>query len=316
MELVRRRFRAMGTTCELAVTSSSDDEPHALRALAVGLAEIKKCERVLTRFDSRSDLSRLNAAAGTWVNVDPRLLAALRAAIRARRATGGRFDPTILPPLLAAGYDRTFEQLTHRPPTRIGGWRAGAKISIDEDGCRVRLVPGAAVDLGGIGKGLSAAWALEAMRMAWPAHRGAFADLGGDLAFHGLAPGADAWRVAIADPRDPGGTLATLELASGGVATSGRDRRRFGPGRSLHHLIDPDTGYPAVQGPLAVTVVAADAGEAESLATAFAISDLNEVRRQIGAQAGVSALYVPVVGQPVIVGPLPLARRYRLEVAA
>ena len=52
----------------------------------------------------------------------------------------------------------------------------------------------------------------------------------------------------------------------------GQDRRRFGPGRSLHHLIDPETGAPAVRGPLAVTVVADDAAEAEALGTAFAIS--------------------------------------------
>jgi FAD:protein FMN transferase len=313
MTLFRRAFRAMGTACELAV--AGEGEADALRALAAGLAEVEICERVLTRFDPTSDLSRLNAATGTWVDVDPRLASALRSALAARRATGGRFDPTILPPLLAAGYDRTFDELTHRPARQLAGWRAGAGISIDEDACRARVERGGAVDLGGIGKGFSADRAVEAMRLAWPEQRGCFADLGGDLAFSGRPPDADAWRVAVADPRNPGATLATVAVTGGGVATSGRDRRRFGPGRTLHHLIDPETGSPAEGGPLAVTVVAEDAGEAEALATAFAISELEEVLRHAPAR-GVAALYVPAVGAPVPIGRLPLAPRYRIELAA
>lgn len=315
MTLVRRAFPAMGTSCELAVAASPEDEPQAQRALAAGLVEVETCERVLTRFDPASDLSRLNGALGEWVDVDPRLVAALRAAVDARRVTGGRFDPTILQPLAAAGYDRTFAELTNRPARAAHGWRRGAAIWIDEDACRARLERGSAVDLGGIGKGFSAARALEAMRLAWPGMIGGFADLGGDLAFTGRPADGDVWRVAVADPRNPGATLATLQLGDGAVATSGRDRRRFGPGRRLHHLIDPATGAPAKRGPLAVTVVADDAAEAEALGTAFAISELEDVRRLARAR-GVAALYVPETGSPVEVGALPLAPRYRIEIAA
>ena len=216
-------------------------------------------------------------------------------------STAGLFDPTILQPLVAAGYDRTFAELTNRPAWAADGWRRGAAIWIDEDSCRARLERGSAVDLGGIGKGFSAARALEAMRLAWPEMTGGFADLGGDLAFSGRPLDAAAWRVAVADPRSPGAFLATLQLNGGGVATSGRDRRRFGPGRSLHHLIDPETGAPAVRGPLAVTVVARDPSEAEALGTAFAISELDDVRR-LARERGVAALYVPAAGSPVEVG--------------
>jgi thiamine biosynthesis lipoprotein len=315
MTLVRRTFSAMGTGCELAVAASPEDEPQAQRALAAGFVEVETCERVLTRFNPTSDLSRLNGSLGEWVDVDPRLVAALRAAVDARRATAGLFDPTILHPLVAAGYDRTFAELTNRPARAIDGWRCGAAIWLDEDRCRARLQRGSAVDLGGIGKGFSAARALEAMRLAWPALIGGFADLGGDLAFSGRPTDGSAWRVAVADPRAPGANLATLRLNGGAVATSGRDRRRFGPGRRMHHLIDPETGAPAVRGPLAVTVVADDAAEAEALGTAFAISELDDVRR-LAEERGVAALYVPEAGSPVEVGTLPLAPRYRIEIAA
>ena len=87
MTLVRHAFTAMGTSCELAVAASPEDEPQAQRALAAGLVEVETCERALTRFSPSSDLSRLNGALGEWVEVDPRLVAALRAAVDARRVT-------------------------------------------------------------------------------------------------------------------------------------------------------------------------------------------------------------------------------------
>jgi FAD:protein FMN transferase len=316
MRLERQDFRAMGTPCAIATYARPADRADARRALAAARCEVAECERVLTRFDARSDLSRLNAAGGRWVEVDSRLAAALRAALRARRDTGGRFDPTILPALVAAGYDRTFDELDVRPARRVDGWRAGAGIFVDDDGRRARVDAGAAVDLGGIGKGFSAERALEAMCRSWPGLRSGFVDLGGDIAFFGAPPDASAWRIAVADPRAPGRTLLTLRLVAAGVATSGRDRRRFGPGRRLHHLIDPTTGASTDMGPLAVTVVAPDATEAETHATALAISTLEQANAHVARHPAISALYIPDAGQPVRLGPLPVMPQIRLAGAA
>lgn len=316
MRLERHEFRAMGTSCAVAVYASARERSDALRALGAARAEVAECERVLTRFDPHSDLSRLNRAAGRWVDVDARVLAALQASLRARRQTHGRFDPTILPALIAAGYDRTFDELEPRPAADIEGWRSSARVDVDADNGRARVAAGAAVDLGGIGKGFSAERALRAMRWAWPELTGGLVDLGGDIAFYGVPAGASAWHVAVADPRVPGNTLTTLRLGGAAIATSGRDRRRFGPGRSLHHLIDPATGAPADSGPLAVTVVAPDATEAEAHATALAMAPLDEARAHVDAQPAVSALYVPHEGPPVQLGSLPVVPQVHLEDAA
>ena len=62
----------------------------------------------------------------------------------------------------------------------------------------------------------------------------------------------------------------TLELASGALATSGRDRRRWRRnGRELHHLIDPKTGDPSASDLLRLTVVASDSVQAEVWAKAL-----------------------------------------------
>ena len=150
--------------------------------------------------------------------------------------------------------------------------------------------------------------ALAAMGAAWPAMPGSLVDLGGDVAFAGSPPDGGPWRVAVADARRPGEELCTLALDRGAVATSGRDRRRFGPGRSLHHLIDPTTGAPAAAGPLAVTVTGPDAGEAEAYATALAISSLDDSRTLLAARPELAALVIPTDDAPVEIGSLTLAQ--------
>lgn len=312
-QLERRTFRAVGTTCSVAVTTEHGDIRAARVAIDAAVAEVEACEGALSRFDPASDLTRLNRDAGSWIDVDVRLVEALRLAVEARRATCGRFDPTVLPALVAAGYDRSFELLEERPPRTADGWRAGAAVEVGSGNARVAA--GAAVDLGGIGKGYAASRAVVAMREAWPGLLGALVDLGGDIALTGVAPEGGPWKIDVLDPRNLLRPAARLLLTGGGVATSGRDVRRFGPDRALHHLIDPATGTPAVTGPLAVTVVAPDAAQAEAHATALAISTEEEAAAHIAAQPQLSALYIPHAGAPLVLGRLPAAR-VQLEVAA
>lgn len=307
-------FRAMGCDCFAGVTAGAGDARRAARALAAARAEVAACEQTLSRFLPGSDLSRVNRDAGAWVEVDPRMVSATRAALAARRATGGLYDPTILAPLVAAGYDRSFEQLEERAPRDPGRWRPGAGVEVGIG--RVRLAAGAAIDLGGIAKGWSAGRALAAMRAAWPAMPGGLVDLGGDLALWGPTPEGGPWRIAVADPRAPGSHLATLLLEGGGVATSGRDRRRFGPGRSLHHIIDPATGEPARGGPLAVTVVAPEPGRAEAFATLIAVGGRAAAEEAVAAHADISALLVPDAGPPVLRGPARAEWSRALEAAS
>ena len=72
--------------------------------------------------------------------------------------TGGRFDPTVLAAVSAAGYDRSFDQIrdvtvTQIPPVPAPGC-AGVDVDMDID--LFRLPAGVAIDPGGIGKGLAA----------------------------------------------------------------------------------------------------------------------------------------------------------------
>ena len=251
--MIRRSFRAMGTDVELLL-----DSRRGQAELRAAEAEFHRLEALLSRFRADSELSRLNAEGSIEAGAD--LVRVLRLALDARDATNGRFDPTVHDALVAAGYDRTFSEITEagdEPRPRPGGGR----VAIDGD--RIELEPGVRIDLGGIAKGDAVDRAADLLAPAGPC----LVNAGGDLAVRG-----GSWPVAVEH--------LTLQLDRGAIATSGRDRRRWTRnGREQHHLIDPRTGAPARSSFLRVSVVGATAVEAEVLAKSVFLGDEAATRR-------------------------------------
>jgi thiamine biosynthesis lipoprotein len=266
----------MGTHVHLVAHGARDT------ASCLGAARrlIENCEARWSRFRPDSELSRLNAGSGNWVVVSPETFVLIEAAIAGWTLTEGRFDPTVLPALVAAGYDRTFDSLAASPPAAFevpqneddGGCDA---IRLDRERHSIRLPAGVAVDLGGIAKGHTADLVAEELMRLGTA--GAVANIGGDVRVAGRAPDGEAWRVAIEDPLGDGTPLATCAVADGAVATTSRRRRHWKTTTgSAHHLIDPTTKQPAASGLLAVTVVAARGVWAEVLAKAAFLAGPHE----------------------------------------
>jgi len=87
------------------------------------------------------------------------------------------------------------------------------------------------------------------------------------------------------------GVLHELELAAGGVATSGIGRRSWiaPDGRPAHHLLDPSTGRPAFTGVVQATALAPTALDAEVRAKAAVLAGPIDGRRWL-SRAGVLVL--------------------------
>ncbi len=253
----------MGT--EVSVVAEAGE---AERARAEVAELFERWERTLSRFREDSELSRLNALAGTQVVVSELLLGALTTALAAARATAGLYDPTLLRALERLGYDRSFEHVPALAPAATvasapgGGWR---RIRLDQRERTVTLPAGVGVDLGGIGKGMAVDAAIERLRA--DGLRRAMVNAGGDLRVLGTPADLGSWPVAIDGPK---GSL-TVPLARGALATSGIGRRRWRQGAAeRHHLLDPRSGQPAWTGLWSVTVAAATCARAEVAAkTAF-----------------------------------------------
>jgi thiamine biosynthesis lipoprotein len=277
------RFRAMGSDVHVLVNG-----PASL--LQVARDRIEELERCWSRFRPDSEISRLNALAGSPMAVSPETLGLVGRALEGARVTGGRFDPTVLGDVLRAGYDRTFEELggaggaAGSPLGR--GW---ARVVVDAARSSVTLPAGVGLDPGGIGKGYAADLVVSELRAAGAA--GVCVNLGGDLRAEGRAPGGGSWVVGIEHPLRPG-PAAMVTLAGGAVATSSRVRRTWGPdGDRRHHLIDPATGAPADTGLAAVTVLAARGWQAEVLAKAAFLGGLDRGRALLTV-AGADGLLV------------------------
>ncbi len=271
-----RIVQVMGTTAHVIVT---DGEP-GLADRAV--ARLEALEARWSRFRPDSEISRLNARPGVPVLVSRSTYELIEVAISGWKLTGGRFDPTLLPELRAAGYDRSFELLARADargePTAGQPQRSSAQATLRPSGVEaiqldpvvgtVTLGEGVEIDPGGIGKGLAADLVVDLLLTAGAS--GALVNVGGDLRVAGAAPEGAGWVVAITDPMNADGVVGTIALDDGAVASTWRTKRAWtGPDGTLrHHLIDPTTGAPAATGLAGVTVVTGRGWQAEVLAKA------------------------------------------------
>ncbi|MFN3929110.1 MAG: FAD:protein FMN transferase, partial [Thermoflexus sp.] len=259
----------MGCQMKAMVDSESS---HAAAALQEVPRWFAAWERHLSRFREDSELSRLNRSAGRPTPVSPTLWEVLRAALLAAQISEGLVVPTILPALEVAGYDRPFEQMLPEAPgepaeTWVTGLHAWQRIRLDPKQRTVTLPDGVGLDLGGIAKG----WAADQVVRRLAPYGPALMDAGGDIAVSGPMRDGRPWPIGVVDPRrtsqallDDPPLIGVIRIARGGVATSGRDIRRWRQGgEERHHLIDPRTGRPARTDILTVTAVARTAYEAE-----------------------------------------------------
>lgn len=238
----------MGTTISLLLPESQA----ALGVRIVG-SLFNEWEQVLSRFLPNSELSQLNARAGTPVAVSDLLYTVLATALTAAHATEGVYDPALLDQLVRVGYDRTFDDL---PTVRFdpiipgepgGRWRG---IKVDPIHRRVTLPADIKLDFGGIAKGMAVDAALE--HLSQNGIRTALVNAGGDLAVLGLPPDAEQWPITVPGQEQ----LWTIPLHHGAAATSGIAHRHWWQGNTLrHHLLDPRTGLPAQSDLWSVTVV-------------------------------------------------------------
>ncbi len=253
--LSRSAFRSMGTNVSLIGPASDGFEI----ADAATRAVFDQQDLRFSRFRADSELSRVNARAGSWTRVSEEFAAVTRLALAAWYETAGRFDPTVLDAVIAAGYDRDFDELLAgargavRPPRPCGRVH-----EVELEDTMLRLPEEVGLDLGGIAKGWTvdvAAQTSVALGLPW-----ALVNAGGDLRVAGSPP-PEGVEVGVEDPQDPDAEVGRLILDEGALATSSVTRRAWGAG--LHHLIDPWTGLPSDGAVLQATVWAPTCAQAE-----------------------------------------------------
>ena len=259
-QLVERWSWAMGQAVHVMLFAGSEQE--GLDACAAALAELRRVESRLSLFEDSSDLCELNRHAGRdAMPVDEDLRAILERAAAVRQLTGGAFDVAVEPLMKAWG----FGDPRSRSPSAAELAEAREAVATAEvrlHGSVARL-PNAhtQLDFGGIGVGYGIDRALTVLRARGIGR--AFIDVSGDCAAIGAPPGEPGWLVEIADPGQPGATIAATRLRNAALATSANTVRR--------HVLNPATGWPA-DALRQASVVTGDATLADALSTAMLVS--------------------------------------------
>jgi len=232
------------------------------------LAWFLEVERVCSRFDPASELSRLSMHIGASVPVSDLLFEVVRFALAVAEETGGSFDPTIGLRLEDRGFNRE-----HRTGAVVQSAverdvdASYRDVHLDVDERTIMLARPLLLDLGAVAKGLAIDMAARELEARSLDDFAIYA--GGDLYLAGNNADAKPWSVGIRHPRDEDALFETLRASNVAVCTSGDYQRRTGgdASRAGHHIIDPRTGA-STTALASVTVLAASAMVADALATA------------------------------------------------
>lgn len=274
-----------------------DERPSRLLPHVPGWFE--EWEQVLSRFRIDSELTRLNLRPGQPVEVSQILWEVFQCGQAAEQMTNGLVTPILLGALLEAGYDRSFKDLPHLAPLAPAPDKKEApaslpQITADPTAHTLTLPPGTGLDFGGIAKGWAAHQAMLRLHVEGPA----LVDAGGDIAVSGPRTAGRPWQVGVADPFHERDEIETLFVYGGGIATSGKDRRRWRrDGILQHHIIDPLTFQPAETDLLTVSVIAPNVMQAEAAAKAAFILGSHAGLEWIETRPEFAALFILDDGQ-------------------
>lgn len=284
----------LGTSLDL--TFVTPDAQVAARAERVALEEIERVRRIISTWDSSSEISQLTRT-GALAHPAAELVAVLQQYDHWHAASGGAYSARVgaLTSLWSnaarEGKLPDAQSIAQVVATiRTPAWR------IDPASGAITALADSPVDVNSLGKGYIVERAVAAVRAKVPQLLGGMVNIGGDIRIWGEAPaGGSVWRIGVTDPRDHFDNAASpirVALTDRAISSSGNYERGFDiAGTHYSHIIDPRTGYPADAVP-AVTVIAGDNATANALATTLSVLGPIEGLALLGTVPGAEALWI------------------------
>ena len=286
----------MDTWCSITFYDRGDEELSD-EAFAI----LEEIDARLDRFDSGSEVARINAQAGlSPVDVSEPTYKLIRRAKEMSVMTGGAFNP-----LMGAVSDLWgFGSASPSVPGDDEIARLLEAVDIDnlvlDDGAMTVYLADdrISLDLGGIAKG-HAADEVAAFLKASGVER-AVVNLGGNVWCIGQREEDRPWTVGLQDPSSQDGAyFTTVYVSDSSVVTSGSYQRFFiEDGVAYHHILDPATGRPADSDIVSVSIVSDDGALADALSTACFVLGTQEAGR-LCRSMGVGMLALTTSGRIV-----------------
>ncbi|WP_299483664.1 FAD:protein FMN transferase [uncultured Roseibium sp.] len=244
--------RALGADAEIRLFGT--DERQAQNALRAAQDTLARMERLFSLYQPTSALNRLNESGNLMM--PPEFARLIGVADRIHRLSGGLFDPTVQPLMVAQA--RARHGLSETDLRSLAGLIGWSKVELKRSHLRFS-VPGMAMTLNGIAQGFATDRVSEV------------------LTAHGFDPylvhvgefraGRRSSRIGIASTK--GGILERIELENAALATSAPFGTLFENGSG--HILRPDLSRAEPRWK-SVTVMGRTAAEADGLSTALALT--------------------------------------------
>ena len=171
------------------------------------------------------------------------------------------------------------------------------KMVIDPEKKTVYLEdPDMSLDVGAIAKGYAAEMASRKVEEAGLTH--ALISVGGNIRCIGTKPDGEKWVVGVQNPDTSSSEryLHRLGLDGMSLVTSGTYQRYYTvDGVNYHHIIHPDLLKPWDRYS-SISILSADSGTADALATAVFNMELDDGMKLIESQDGVEAMWIEADG--------------------
>lgn len=253
----------MASPCELLIDSC--DEKLASELLTIAFQETKRIENKFSRYLPSNLMSQINNSEGRKVAIDEETFNLLIFADTCFDVSQGMFDVTsgVLRKVWKFdGSDQVPNQHDVEKVLSKIGWK-----QIEFDSENIVLPADFEIDFGGIGK----EYAVDRVAKLCNAHSPEYSVLvnfGGDIQVTRPRKKNPYWQVGIEDPGKGIHGKAIVNIASGGLATSGdANRYLLKDGIRYGHILNPKTGFPVVDAPRSVTVAAQHCIQSGMLAT-------------------------------------------------
>lgn len=262
----------LDTSCTITIYDDMD-KSDAEQLLEDSFKLIREYENILSRTITDSEVSMINEADGEWIEASDDTIDIIEMANKVAYESGGVFDITI------GKVTRLWDFKAEEPQVPAAADIEAALPHIDyktitTGGGKVILSdPEAEIDLGGVAKG-----AIADKVCAFLEGEGVTSvvvNLGGNVVVIGEKEEGTPWTVGIERPfTDRKELVGVIQVTDKAVVTSGIYERNFEVGGKIyHHILDPETGYPAETDLEAVTIIADKgySGFCDALSTACLI---------------------------------------------
>ena len=229
---------------------------------------LSEYENLWSRTKGESDVGRFNQVEDS-LELDTRTAALIAQAIEISQKTGGAFDITVAPIVNLWQTSEESETLPTSAEMQSALALVGEENLAISGNTLSKMNKNVQIDLGGIGKGAAISALLQYLKTCDA--RGGIVSFGSNVAVFGTKPDGNPFRVAVKNPKTKDGYAGVLHLQAGQILSVSGDYERYYTidGSKYHHIIDPQTGYPAQSGLCSVAVVCSDGALADALSTAL-----------------------------------------------